>query len=188
MKINTYGDAVIIEDFLRPETLEAMQLGNYEIVETLKHEGHPVKRTRLQVVNEAFNNELAGFVQSTPFRETVSGWPDLSWRCIASRVIRKHESHVSIFEPGDCMEWHIDHMNDSRVSAFFLPLNEPGGGELVWNKNKYPIDGARPGDEFDADFVLAPKINRLCIIPSWYPHRSMPCEGQRLLLHGHLNT
>ena len=86
------------------------------------------------------------------------------------------------------MNWHVDHTVLNRVFAYFIALNEPGGGDLCWNQDGFPIDGAKPDEDFRRQWQAVPTTNRLILMPAWYPHRSLPCDTERHLLHGHLNT
>jgi len=187
MLINTYGDAVLMDDFLSKDTLVALEVGDYEVKGKQQFDGILAQRTRLQIVSDALDNELAYFIQDTKLRKAVAGWKDLAWRSVAAGGIKDHETFVTKFAPGACVDWHVDHLHDGCALSFFIALNEPGGGDLAWNTRAFPIDGAAPGAQFECDYLLPPKLNRLCLFPAWYPHRSLPCLLQRVALHGYLS-
>ncbi len=179
---------IAVDDFLPSGILHDIQAGHYDKVRTITEANESVQRERCQFRHANFEAYLSAFVQRSDVQDGVREWRDLSWRALSSSCITGHEQFVSKFEPGQCFNWHVDNTRSNRYLSFFIPLNEPGGGELLFHREGFPTRGAGSDYEPPKHAIWPPKANRLLILPTWYPHRSLEAAATRWLLHGHFNV
>lgn len=185
-RILTADQMVFVEDFLPAGILDDIDEARFQVLHEMDEDQPFVRRTRLQIQHDGLDALLVDLMQSRKMQKLVARWTDHAWRCVASQAITAHETFMSIYQPGDSFSWHTDHQIEHRILAWFLPLNEPGGGELTYTRVAWDLRRAgKPPCGPDQFKHFPPKRNRMLIMPAWVPHRSQRAKRTRRLLHGH---
>lgn len=184
------GDEMIyVDDFLTPGTLADIQGKRYDVLDEQDHDNEYVRRKRFEIFHTQLEAELATFMQDETTQKLVARWRDHAWRCVASHCLKGCETYLSVYQPGDSMFWHCDHLHDHRVLAWFLPLNEPQGGDLRYTRSAWDVHSRhkRPPCQHGVDGYkrFPPKVNRLLVMPAWVPHKVDKARRERRILHGH---
>ena len=178
-----------VPDFLSPGTLNDLKAGRYQTRQKLDHLEPYVQRVRSEISHPGLDRELGQVMQTIELREAVAGWRDHAWRCVASSAIKSHEVFVSDYAPGEFFDWHVDHLIDHRILAWFIPLETIDEPWLKFTAGAMPINGFTRGQDREPRGPYRterPVQNCLLVMPAWYPHRSLPLTVGRSLAHGHM--
>jgi len=184
--VRTAGQVIIHDNFFSKETLEDLVEGRY-IVASVKDESTPcTTRRKLNIHHDKMVAEMGTFMNSDKLCDAIRDWQDLSWRAVYNGAIKAQESALSIYQPGDGFDWHVDHCEFPRILSWLVALNEPRGGELEWTTDPFP-GGPNAHKEFQPGWIerQPPTLNTLVLMPTYYPHRALPTYGERYVLHGH---